>query len=263
MNKRFLSLAIVLAALTNLKAQHIIVSEANDSTMFLKSETLQKVTLRFPENYDPQKTYPLLIALHGNGGTAKDMASIFVPFKHKEVIVAIPEGQYPRVIKESIGFSWYYYTNNIQLSILADVKTVEQVLLVINELTTTYKIQNTFVMGFSQGASLAYLMGFKYPQMVDGVIAVGGGLPTIDGRGSIVTTRDILNAKDLKVLVSRGNKDKHCTKKNFNEQKNFLEQKGLVTTSFEYKGEHYLTAEFLETVFVWINDLWNTNQSNE
>lgn len=263
MMKLFFLLILIPIAFINAKAQHIIVSEASDSTMFLKSETLQSVTLKFPENYDPQKAYPLLIALHGNGGTAKDMASVFVPFKHKEVIVAIPEGQYPRVIKENIGFSWYYYTNNIQLSILADTKTVEQVLLVIDEISNTYKIQDIFVMGFSQGASLAYLMGFKYHHMVNGVIAVGGSLPVVDGRGSIVTTKDIFNAKDLKVLISRGNKDKFCTKKSLSEQKDFLEKKGLQTTSFEYKGEHYLTSEFLETVFTWINDCCNTNQTDD
>ncbi len=236
------------------QSQHLIVGQENDSTLYLKSSSIQKVLIKFPEDYNPQKTYPLLVALHGNGGTAMDMASIFSPFKHEEVILAFPEGQYPRIITETIGFSWYFYTNDIKLSKFSDYKTLEQVNDVIDEISAAYKIKNIFIMGFSQGASLAYTIGFKTPEKITGVIAVGGNLPMIDGRAAIVFSKEIENAKHLNLFVSRGNRDRSYKKSMYLEQKEYLTKKGFAPTFFEYDGGHFLTPEFLEKVFRWIEN---------
>ena len=256
----YLIILLVVAFNFSSNAQRMVCFEETDSVLYTNATNMQKVIIKFPENFDSNKSYPLLIALHGNGGTAKDMASVFIPFNNKEVIVAVPEGQYPRIINENIGFSWYYFTNNVQLSMLADNIVLEQVLGLIDNISNLYKIQDIFIMGFSQGASLAYTIGFKSPEKVVGIIAVGGSLPIIDARGSIVSSKEIVKAKDLKILLSRGNNDRLCKKKNFNEQKDFLTKKGLVTTSFEYQGGHFLTPDFLETVFIWITESSQTKQ---
>lgn len=233
------------------EAEHPIV-EINKNLLLVKSSNLQKVILQFPDRYDSEKEYPLLVVLHGNGGAARHIANVFLPFSKEDVILAFPQGQYPKSVMGAVGYSWYLETKDRSVWEIADTRSLENVYEVIVALNSKYKIDKNFVFGFSQGASLAYMVGFKHPDLVSGVIAVGGRMPDIDKKGSVISSKNIEDAKLLRVLVARGNADKLTGEKQFNYQRLFLKRKGYDLFSFEYDGGHYLSQELLEEVFDWI-----------
>ena len=259
----FSVLILLLSVSLTVKSQKLTFAEGSDSTLINKTLKVQKIILRFPESYDATKYYPLLVALHGNGGTAASLAQIFSSHKNNEVILAFPEGQYPKLIKDFIGYSWYYETNDRGLWRYLDMTSVEQVHEVIDVITSKYNIEKTYIFGFSQGASLAYTVGFKYPEKVFGVAAVGGSLPEIDVWGSIVTSNEINKAENVKFLIARGNSDRLCKKSKFISQTEFVESKGFTSTIFEYKGGHYITTELLDNLYDWINKYSDTEQNKE
>jgi phospholipase/carboxylesterase len=236
-----------------LSAQEKMVNNITDSSLLLKSSKVQHVFIKFPKNYDNSIENRLLIVLHGNGGTAKDILSVFNNSEPGNILLVFPEGQYPKIVNGSLGFSWYYETNEKEIWEFADKYSVENLIEIMNELSSRYKISQTYVLGFSQGASLAYMTGLSYPEIVTGAIAIGGLLPEINNNGSILTSDNVRNARNLRLLIARGNNDKLITKKQFNVQRKFFEENEFDVLSLEYDGGHFLTDELLNEIFEWIN----------
>ena len=80
--------------------------------------------LKLPERYDSSKTYALLIALHGNGGTAAGFAPAFSSLAGDSLLVAVPQGEYA---KSGGGYSWFYLTNDRSLWEEYDTRSVDHV----------------------------------------------------------------------------------------------------------------------------------------
>lgn len=253
MIKVFLTILLTLLNYGKFSAQEKMVNNISDSSLLLKSLKIQHVFIKFPKNFDNYINNRLLVVLHGNGGTAKDILSVFNNSEPGKVLLVFPEGQYPKIVNGSLGFSWYYETNDKEIWEFADKYSVENLIEIINEITSRYKINQTYVLGFSQGASLAYMTGLSHPEIVTGAIAIGGLLPEINNNGSIITSDNVRNARNLKLLIARGNNDKHVTKKQFNLQRKFFEENEFDVLSLEYDGGHFLTDELLSEIFEWIN----------
>lgn len=247
-------LLILIIALINgqLNAQKTLNQNIKDSALYLKTEKVQQIILRFPKNYKTGHSYPLLVFLHGNGGTAQSSTLFFQNYSNSEIIMAFPEGQYPKLVNGAIGYSWYLETKDKSVWEIADNYSVENIAAYIKVINSTYKIGKVYVFGFSQGASLAYMTGFKYPELVNGVISVGGILPEIDKFGSVVSSKDLENAKQLKFFISRGKKDNLIKKKQFVYQEKFLNENEFDVLSIEYDGGHFLTEELIDEILDWI-----------
>jgi phospholipase/carboxylesterase len=208
------------------------------------------IMIQFPVPFDTLKSYPLLIALHGNGGNASDLASWFGYYKDKPLIIALPQGQYASAY--GTGYSWFYETKDRSKWEEADSLSVENILSVINEVTSNHKIDGVYMMGFSQGASLAYMTGLKNPGRITGIIAVAGILPEIGQIGSVLKVHDIQKASQVRILIARGISDNMVSRAYFTKQKTFFNIQGFPVTDMEFTGGHTLTKELLDYMFQWI-----------
>lgn len=211
----------------------------------------QTALLTIPQPYDSSKAYALLVALHGNGGTAASLAPAFSSFRGSAVLVAVPQGEYP---KPGGGYSWFFPTEDRALWVARDTLTVRRVVELIEDVRARYRIGAVFVLGFSQGASLAYMIGLRNPSLVSGVAAISGYLPEIDGDGAIVSTRDITEARGVKLLIARGDRDALVGGPVFTAQRDFFRARGYAVTAFEFGGAHELTRELLSRVLRWIRE---------
>lgn len=226
-----------------------------DEIKYAKASKVQKIRIKLPENYNIEKNYPVLILLHGNGGNAYDMSEVFASYKKFPVIIAIPEGQYP---KSSIaGYSWYFETNSKQLWERFDILAAESIMETVNELKNSYRCSDFYIMGFSQGASLAYMTGLLFPQKIKGVAAIGGILPEIDIAGSTIKSTHIENAKYLKLLIARGISDPLVEKKIYDQQVEFFKSHKFSLMEYEYQGGHNLSQEIILKIFQWIITISN------
>ena len=67
--------------------------ERTDS-LYFKSTSLFKCNIRLPEHYNTDSTYPLVIGLHGGGGTPDSFIKVWSEVEPVHFIYATPQGPY-------------------------------------------------------------------------------------------------------------------------------------------------------------------------
>jgi len=169
--------------------------------IYVNGSALFMGRIKLPENYDPEKTYPLLIGLHGYGSSPDEFITMWERFDSPEFIYVAPQGQYPLLGDNRIGYSW-------SLGIPAEENRPDGGLMLAEEFITDmigglsqrFKIGNVYLMGFSQGARMAYLTGINHPEQFAGIFCFGGRLPI-----KMFTEEAIENAAGkLRVFISHG-----------------------------------------------------------
>ncbi len=119
---------------------------------------------------------PLLILLHGYGSNEQDLFSFADELPDKLLIVSV---QAPYKM-EFGAYAWYAINldeNNDKFSNLEEAKkSIKKIASFIDEIKEKHKTnpQNTFLLGFSQGAILSYSLSFMHPNKVQHVLALSG-----------------------------------------------------------------------------------------
>ena len=141
--------------------------------------------LHLPKFPAGDRGYPLLLALHGYGGTKESMlalahricgdrcaiASLQGPHQHTQRRQGRPGGT--RTVR--IAFGWGTMHNSAENRALHHEFTRR----VIREIARTHRIdrKKIFLLGFSQSVGLNYRFAFTYPNTIRGVVGVCGGIP--------------------------------------------------------------------------------------
>jgi phospholipase/carboxylesterase len=209
----------------------------------------QTAIVKLPERFDTSRTYALLVALHGRGGTAAGLAPAFSSFAAVPILVAVPQGEY-RV--PGAGYSWFYLTDDRGLWAEHDTVSARRLLDLVTDIRARYRVGTVFVLGFSQGASMAYTLGLLHPEIVSGVLAVSGYPPEVDQEGSIVHAPDVEGARHVGLFIAHGRDDVLVGREVFTAQRDFFASRGYAVTSFEFDGGHQLTPALLDRVRRWI-----------
>jgi predicted esterase len=204
--------------------------------------------LHLPVGYDPKQSYTLVIALHGVGGTAEKFSSIWKYFGKSEVIFAAPEAPYPYSDME-LGFSWQpdvpYMGTEMQS---AYKQLTDYVLDLKKKLSAEYNIRETWLLGFSQGAYMGYMLALKNPASFSGLVACGGGLVK-----DVFTDEDYKAAKELKVIISHGKKDNVVPFEEAINAKKMLDDKKLTHAYLdEFDGGHSVSPTAITKLLEWI-----------
>jgi predicted esterase len=115
-----------------------------------------------PPGHDPAKPSPLLIVLHGTGGTGRGMADAWTgPAAAVGAILVAPDALRPAF--GSNGFSWTYRDESEWL-----------VLRELERARAAYAVGPVILAGYSQGANIALMLGQTCPARFDAVIPVSG-----------------------------------------------------------------------------------------
>jgi predicted peptidase len=141
------------------------VTEAADSAVYQYARfSNMPYRILFPKNYDPAKSYPLLIFLHGIGERGSDNeqqlrwgASLFQADSVRE--------QYPAFVifpQCQAGHYWFDSWGTETLKGLVD------------SISGKYKTDKTFIGGLSMGAYGTYAMVSQYPGLFNGAVAIAG-----------------------------------------------------------------------------------------
>ena len=117
--------------------------------------------LGFPHGYDEKKTYWLVVAVHGAGGTGEGMKGYSFPGPRDDYIVVAPS--FPINAKEG-----YYQV----LQGNSDVQLIK----LFQELKVKYPLQDKlFLYGFSGGSQYSHRFTMAHPEVVVGCSAHSGG----------------------------------------------------------------------------------------
>jgi len=146
------------AALAKIRANNA----AQLATFRAKAEPAARVLVFPPAGLDPKKPAPLVVALHGSGGTAESFAPVFRDAASRlGAVLAVPEGLNP----SGRGFDWGVVEQGTHLVLRAIEKAKER-----------YAIdpERVVLAGFSNGASQAFLLALQRPELFRGVVPIAG-----------------------------------------------------------------------------------------
>jgi predicted esterase len=207
------------------------------------SEHLTPTLLRLPTDFEQQKSYPLVVALHGYGDTADNFSNLFK--KSTNYILVTLESAYPFNVGGSIGYSWSIYSNNTQQRDESFRLSAKQVKNCIENMKNRFNISQVMLTGFSQGGGLTYLTALSYPRIIDLAVPFGGFYPE-----DLITDKMVKNAakEDFPFIIGHGQEDRSITLEETTNSEKLLKSAGFDVTTKIYPGGHHVDVEILQQV---------------
>ncbi|MEN8152211.1 MAG: dienelactone hydrolase family protein [Planctomycetota bacterium] len=206
-----------------------------------------------PKGYRSSRTYPLLVALHGMGMTAKEFAEILEPLRSLPLIVLVPEGVYPFEIRlgreMAIGRAWYLYTGDDSEFVESMEKSGRHVTTLIKRTLAEYPVDNERVamLGFSQGGYFAGYYGIRHAAYLAGLVVIGARVK------DEVLPRELPRAYGLPVLLMHGKKDRAVPLRLARASHHAVQEAVGETAELRtYDCGHTVTAEQLRDARTWL-----------
>ena len=193
---------------------------------------------------------PLLVLLHGYGSNEDDLFSFAQELPDTFLIVSLQATH----AMGSGSFAWYsinFDDKNGKFSDLKQAKeSIDQIAIFIDEIKIKYntKTNQTFVLGFSQGAILSYSLSLFYPNKVQHVIALSGYINTELIPATI--------SKEIKTdyYCSHGSVDQVLPVEWARKSKPFLDDLGFQNVYFEYPVGHGVAPQNFYSFKTWIEE---------
>jgi len=196
------------------------------------------------------KNPPLLILLHGYGSNELDLFSFAEELPDSLLIVSI---RAPYEMGYG-GYAWYDInldSNNNKYSNLDQARTsLIKITNTIDYLKSKYTTNpnNTFLLGFSQGAILSYAISFNYPNKIQHVIALSGYL------NLELMPKEIIQKIDTDYYISHGSVDQVIPVDWARKASPFLNSKGLKNEYSEYPVGHGVAPQNFFSFKKWIEN---------
>lgn len=133
-------------------------------------------TVSHPGGVGPQ---PTLIAFHGYGADAHDLISLSSFLASGKLLMICPQGEV-RIEPSSAAFSWYRFVPPDEPAPEEIERATSAAWDFIDLAVERYDAdpQRLAILGFSQGGSMAYRLGFERPERFVGVSAIATSLPS-------------------------------------------------------------------------------------
>ena len=172
--------------------------------------TLQPYSVRIPDDYDPRRTYPLLVYLHGSGEDDRNQLS--KDWLPRAAVILAPSGR---------GTSNWYTSDHAQDDIREAIADVLE----------NYRVdpQHVVLSGFSMGGYGVYRTFKESPKRFAG-LAVFSGIPRVPnspaGAPDFLETEDLAVFRGTPLFIFHGGKDRNCP----------IEQTRMLVSRFEKAG---------------------------
>lgn len=227
-------------------------------SLYFKSVALFKCDIKLPENFNPDKNYTLVIGLHGGGSSPEAFIKIWDNVKDVDFIYAAPQGPYS-ILFDKLGNEWSLWSSpDLKLRAQAGELIDDYIADLVKELKEQYKIDNIYLLGFSQGAVFTYVAGVKNHHLFKGIICLSG--PGIsEPLGDEQFAPDWLKekylepAKKLRVFIAHGTKDQRVEYELGVKSKEILNSYGYDVVFQSFDGGHKIYTETLKQALDWMN----------
>ena len=203
------------------------------------SDLSLKYVLSVPSGRKDDAEIPLVIVMHGRGADANDLADIASALDVDGIRFVFPNAPKPFEPYRGMafGFTWFDGWPPTHDSI----DDSRQLLLTfIDEVVDRYPTPRgkLVLAGFSQGALMAFDVGFRTKQSLAGIIAMSGAL----------YEEELPNLTKLPVLIVHGTDDEVIPVLGARRARRVLEDHGVAPEYHEFAMGHWVTDESLRVV---------------
>lgn len=195
-----------------------------------------------PEGFPDEGPYPLLLCLHGYGSTPEQFMRLWETAGEFPCIMVAPQAPAPFDTGQELGYSW------IAEGYPAE-KAREYILEVLDLLQARYPVDRVYLVGFSQGAGMAYLTGLRSPGRFAGIAPFSGWFP------EEITDMEIEAARALPVRVVHGEQDGAVPLQQSLDAVALLASHGLDVSLHTFQGGHVFPLDqFREILSEFLGD---------
>ena len=197
-----------------------------------------------PEGDPPRKA--LLVALHGWGEVAERFIRPLLPLTEAGFVVVAPQAPHPFYIRQSpkrVGFTWLtQYERDRAIS-----ETNDYLSRLIAQLQEAHEIpaERVFLLGFSQGVSMAYRFALSGTLQPAGMIACAADLPPdVDEK--------LDGATPFPVLITHSPEDTMVSPAHSDAAAARLTAAGFPVSRHDHEGGHRITPALVEHIGRWL-----------
>jgi predicted esterase len=191
---------------------------------------------------------PLLLALHGWGQNARRFLRDFRCLKDEPLFIAAPQGPHQFYLDtpdRKVGFNWL--TRYDKASAIRDTNAYLARLLEHLQDECPYDPQRIYLMGFSQGVSMAWRFA------VSGLVKPAGMVACCADLASDVAAR-LPETQPFPVYLAYGKEDPLVPADKMDEAIHALRDAGFPCKQDIFDGGHELPEPLLERVAYWITE---------
>ena len=205
------------------------------------------VRVLVPHAYQHPYAYPLLVMLHGWGSNDHDLIHLASSISPQNYVCMSLRGLQPCEERPDgeFGYSWGR-TESLAAA------TDDYLMRALERVQQTYHVhtQRIFLVGFSQGASVAYRMALRHTDRFAGIVALAGWLPTIGSNDLLLWQA----ARHIRVFIGHGAADKVVPLQAAVQSRDKLSRAGVDVTFRKYPCGHGVSQAMLHDVNHWVLD---------
>lgn len=204
-----------------------------------------------PDNYDPNRKYPMIVMLHGFGANMQDLAGIAPVLNPTGYVYAFPNG--PEALELAPGYVGYSWTHPERRRDPAeDAKTRVMLNSFFNEVMEQYAVEpgNAVLGGFSQGGRMAYACGLGKPDLFAGVMGLSAAVFDTD---SLLEQLPVERTQP--VFIAHGDADMTVSVDQARMTRTFLEGEGYSPVYNEYAMGHEISRSLLTDMTTWLQEV--------
>lgn len=197
-----------------------------------------------PTGYEPNYPYPLLVFLHGQGGSEEQILRLAPRLSRRNYICIGLRGPNLLGCRDDgrFGYSWGPDGR-------CDALIEDYVLGAVEQTRWRYHVhsERIYLAGFCEGATLAYRIGLSFPEKFGGVISLNGAMPRQGG-----PLLRLPQARQLKVLIGHGIANAVVPLTHAKQDFRLLYTAGLDVQMHTYPATHRLHPDMLRDINRWI-----------
>ena len=204
-----------------------------------------------PDEYDPEKRYPMVVLLHGFGASMGDLAGLCQAIDPQGYVYICPNA--PIAMQVGFGAVGYAWTQPGESGTPDEAERAEQMIsTLMDEVTTQYRVEAGQVIlgGFSQGGMMTYRCGLTNPGMFRALVGLSARVSDPDSlRPRLPTDRS------QPIFIAHGTADSMIAIEDARQARQFLEAEGYEPRYEEYSMGHEITQEVLDDLAPWIRSV--------
>ena len=222
--------------------------DAKGKLELVSGTALMKCYVHLPDDYDPAKKYTLLVGLHGYGDNADNFTMLWEGFTKHDFIFAVLEAPYPVPSAGPLTFSWTTGLPDDKGSWESSaIASTEYIANAVTRLKSEYSVGETYLLGFSQGCTMAFAAGVLNYNGFNGLICVAGSL-----EAEIVSDADLAKAKNLRIFIAHGDKDDAIPLAASEAARDKLLALGYDVNFLKFAGNHRMSVGPLQAAERWM-----------
>lgn len=201
----------------------------------------------YPEEYDPDLQYPLVIMLHGYGASMYDLADLARLIDTKGYIYVCPNAPVPVQIAQGVlGFAWNVPGKDDPAGALRSEQKLDGFCQEVMEKHSVAPGQ-AVLLGFSQGGGLTYRYGLSHPSLFAGLAALSCSIRDPDEM-----RQRLPGERRQPIFIAHG---LHDNVERARASREFLEAEGYIPKYMEYNMGHEINQDVMNDLVPWVRSI--------